>query len=219
MSPHFIRYPTIHHRLSECNCDDIENNQTLKKLCNKQNIIVGLLYYPWETYDNFPATLDAVAYLKEGILGKLSDDYLNEYSKPAALVSIRGSLAEENVTESDVRNGYLAVCPFYAWSMIVFNAYDQFSHVVNGYAFQVNNAACANSVYNQKSFDEILNVPFEFTEKYKSCTAGVFSTLIFAIGVSAGNAQFITQIVLFVFTMLLGEFHLFQKRHSHFYFL
>ena len=47
----------------------------------------------------------------------------------------------------------------YPCSVIVFNAVDVFSNTINGYAFEVKQGACNNTVYNPERFTQILNTP------------------------------------------------------------
>ena len=197
-------YPTIDHK-ENCDCALVTSNDTIKQKCNKQDLVVGLLYYSWETYQYFPLTLEAVAFLKYGLYGTaIGDDFLNMYIRPAALVTLRGAIPDENVTQSEVHTSFMSICQYYPCSVIVFNAVDVFSNTINGYAFEVKQGACNNTVYNPERFTQILNTPFEFTEKYKSCEHTPFNVAIFTIAVSSGNAQIMTQILMFFMTMLIG---------------
>ena len=197
-------YPTIDHK-ENCNCALVNSNETIKRRCNKQDFVVGLLYYSWETYQYFPLTLEAVAFLKYGLYGStIGDDFLNMYVRPAALTTLRGAIPDENVTQSEVRDAFMSICQYYPCSLIVFNGVDLFSNTINGYAFEVKSGACNNTVYNAERFSKMLDTPFEFTEKYKSCEHTPFNVAVFTIAVSSGNAQIMTQIIMFFMTMLIG---------------
>jgi hypothetical protein len=77
-------------------------------------------------------------YLKYGFYSTLvGDNFFNEYVRPAAVVAARGAFPDENVTSAEIRQGFLQICPFYPCSLIQFQAFDEFTHVINGYAFQV----------------------------------------------------------------------------------
>ena len=197
-------YPTIDHK-EDCGCALVNSNNTIRERCNKQDLIVGMLYYSWETYRYFPLTLEAVAFLKYGLYGTtIGDDFLNMYVRPAALTTLRGAIPAENVTQSEVHNAFMSICQYYPCSVIVFNAVDEFSSTINGYAFEVKSGACNNTVYSAERFSEMVHTPFEFTEKYKSCEHTPFNVAVFTIAVSSGNAQIMTQIIMFFMTMLIG---------------
>lgn len=197
-------YPTIDHK-EDCNCALVNSNETIKKRCNKQDFVVSLLYYSWETYQYFPLTLEAVAFLKYGLYGTtIGDDFLNMYVRFPALTTLRGAIPEENVTQAEVHDAFMTICQYYPCSLIVFNGVDLFSNTINGYAFEVKNGACNNTVYKAERFSEMVKTPFEFTERYKSCVHTPFNVAVFTIAVSSGNAQIMTQIIMFFMTMLIG---------------
>ena len=62
----------------DCDCDTIALNETQKALCNEQNIMTTLIFYPTESIYSFPYTMNAIAYLKNALYGtSYADNYMN----------------------------------------------------------------------------------------------------------------------------------------------
>ena len=130
-----LLYPTINHK-ELCDCTQVNSDPILAEKCNDQDILLTLVYYPFESFNFFPKTLEATAYLKKNLFGTpFADDYLNQITYEPSLLTIKG--VTENITTNQITATYSTLCPHYDCSLIVFNVYDQYSNSINGYALQV----------------------------------------------------------------------------------
>jgi len=203
-----VLYPLINH-YELCDCDAVANDETYAAKCNEQNILPSLIYYPFETVDNFPQTLFAVSFLRVQLFGNpYADNYLNNATWPASRLTISGAYGAPNITKEEVQDALGSLCVgTNPCSLIVFQSKKTEDFAINGFAFQLPNAACSKSIYCEDCMNELsTNIPFSLTEDYLTCVEKVFNNFILSVGISTGNASIFTQIILFLLTFLLGQY-------------
>lgn len=202
-----ILYPIINH-YELCECDTVENNDALASLCNQQNIMPGVIFYPHETVDDFPRTLNAISYLRFAFFqNPYADNYMNNATWPASRLGISGAYGV-NVTHQQVYDSLKGLCvSVSSCTIIVFQSKKTDDHSINRFALQMPNVACSESIYCSECIDELVgSYPFSLTEDYLSCTQKPFDNFILAVGISTGNASIFTQFILFVVTAILGQY-------------
>jgi len=130
-----ILFPVINH-YERCECSQVNSDPVLAEKCNKQDILIGLNYFSFESFNHFPRTIEsAAAAQKRAFVTNSSDDFLNKICYKSTLMTIKG--VTENITTNQITATYSTLCPHYDCSLIVFNVYDQYSNSINGYALQV----------------------------------------------------------------------------------
>jgi hypothetical protein len=210
-----ILYPVINH-YELCDCETIENNEAYASLCNQLNILPGLIFYPHETVDDFPRTLNAISYLRYALFGNpYADSYMSNATWPASRLGISGAYGV-NVTHQQVYDSLKSLCvSISSCTLIVFQSKKTNDFSINRFALQLQNIACSKSIYCPECVDELIaSYPFSLNEDYLSCTQKPFENFILSVGVSTGNASIFTQFILFAATAILGQYLRFRYQYK-----
>jgi hypothetical protein len=89
-------------------------------------------------------------------------------------------------------------------SVVMFNTFDEKTHSVSDYHYQVRKPACEDTFYvSDQAWENLLTPPLPLEERYFSCKPAVFDALFNSLGIAAGNTATLVPLLCLCFLPLL----------------
>ena len=201
--------PTVNHFNDCSDCEVVMGNEDLLATCNEHNILVGLFYVPNESIDYFPVTAETASQFKKLLVNDDgSDNAFNIYAYDATKITIDGAFEDSRPSDGDVIDIFNDLCPNEDCSMIVFGSSGG-SSIINMYHLQIPAMACKSTIYDAGHFDNIYSTfgnPLSLHERYQECHLELFDNLVFAVGISTGNASVFCSFIMCCLFFVLGRY-------------
>ena len=212
-------YPVVNHYEEDCaDCSKINSDSQLRLSCNEPTIMVGLFYHPGENYSSYPLTIEAVSqFKKESATNSNADILFNAHFYNSSRMTVDGATEGVNrPSDSQVTSAFNTMCPNTTCSMIVFKSSGG-SHTINKHNLRIDYAACNNTLYKANTFDELLSTysqSLTLRERYYECYFFLMENIIFAVGISTGNASIICSLFMWVCFFFLGQYLRYTQNYT-----
>lgn len=213
--PVFNPFGTSYIQPAACECGKPRSGNS--DACNTFNFLVGIVFYKnaanntnivklFEEYSigalNISAQNISSILSEFGIFSLIENvrtykDYA-AYNRQAYSPSYYTAYSSSNATAEEIAASYSAFCRISSatttsdvCSMIVFNTYDESTHAVSPYKYQLRNGSCHNSIsISSNDWAKLVaSPPVQFTQIYYECYDNTQSAIVAAIGIAQGNTQ------------------------------